>query len=170
VLAEFGAKARNPKKPLISLCKQRQARLLAGAETVPMSEETRKSYTIRLPERIAFWLEAGATEAGTTPTTLIQSLITGQFETSTGSAKGRLAEKPPDDRGRSASGVQPDYELGQQQRHRQLLYEIGKMRSVLLHSLDHTLSAESVDDIIEASEKAASDYVVELLGSQGARR
>ena len=81
-----------------------------------MSEETRKSYTIRLPERIASWLETNATEAGITPTTLIQSLITRQFETSIGSAKARLAEKPPDHRERSASGIHPDYELRQQQR------------------------------------------------------
>ena len=129
-----------------------------------MSEETRKNYTIRLPERIASRLEASSTEAGTTPTTLIQSLIISKFETSTESAKDRTAAKPSDDPVQSSGSAQHECELRQQQRHRQVLYEIGKMRSVLLHSLDHTLSAESVDAIIQASERAASEYVARLLG------
>jgi hypothetical protein len=44
------------------------------------------------------------------------------------------------------------------------------MRSILLHSLDHSLSADSVDQIIEASEKAASEYVTKLQGAKGVRR
>ena len=44
-----------------------------------MNEDTTKSYTIRLPERIASRLEANATEAGITPTTLIRSLVDQQI-------------------------------------------------------------------------------------------
>ena len=135
-----------------------------------MSEETRKNYTIRLPERIASRLEASATEAGTTPTTLIQSLIISKFEASTESVKDRAAARQSDNPIQPSGSAHHDCELRLQQRHRQLLYEIGKMRSVLLHSLDHTLSAESVDDIIEASERAASEYVAQLFGSKGGRR
>jgi hypothetical protein len=132
-----------------------------------MSEETRKNYTIRLPEKIASRLEKSANEAGTTPTTLIQSLIIGRFETDTDTAKDRSAgKKAPGHTLHSSSSATHDSE----QHHRQLLYEIGKMRSVLLHSLDDTLSADSVDQIIEASEKAASDYAAELLGEKGVRR
>jgi hypothetical protein len=135
-----------------------------------MSEATRKSFTIRLPERIASWLEASATEAGITPTALIQSLIICHFETSTESAKARPAAKPGHELGQSPGSAHPDCELRQQQRHRQLLYEIGKTRAVLLHSLDHTLSADAVDEIIEAAEQAASEYVAKLLGSKGGQR
>ena len=132
-----------------------------------MSEESRKSYTIRLPERIASWLESSATEAGVAPTTLIQSLIIRQYEGSTQSAKDRPAAKPQE---RSPGSSHHDYELRQQQRHRQLLYEVGKMRAVLLHALDHTLSADSVDEIIEAAGEAASDYIAELLGTKGGQQ
>lgn len=58
-----------------------------------MNEETRKTYTIRLPERIASRLEARATEAGTTPTTLIQSMIVSSFEGRRDSAKDLAASK-----------------------------------------------------------------------------
>ncbi len=132
-----------------------------------MSEESRKPYTIRLPERIALRLEASATEAGTTPTTLIQSLIVSRFESSTDTAKDPPAAKTADSQPQPSSRSASDWELRQEQRHRQLLYEIGKMRSVLLHSLDHTLTADQVDDIIGASEKTASEYVTELLASKG---
>lgn len=132
-----------------------------------MNEETRKTYTIRLPERIASRLEARATEAGTTPTTLIQSMIVSSFEGRRDSAKDLAASKTAESRPVASLRTAPESEPRQEERHRQLLYEIGKMRSVLLHSLDHTLSADTVDDIIEASEKTASDYVAELLASKG---
>jgi hypothetical protein len=132
-----------------------------------MSEETKKNYTIRLPEKIASRLEKSATESDITPTTLIQSLIIARFETDSDSAKDRpAAKKPPGDALQPSSSATRDSE----RRHRQLLFEIGKLRSVVLHSLDHTLSADSVDQIIEASEKAASEYVAELLGAQGVRQ
>ena len=132
-----------------------------------MNEETRKTYTIRLPERIASRLEASAAEAGSTPTTLIQSVIVGRFESATNSAKDGPSSRTPKSEPQAASRAARDSEIRQEQRHRQLLYEIGKMRSVLLHALDHTLNAEQVDDIIEVSEKTASDYVAELLASKG---
>jgi hypothetical protein len=135
-----------------------------------MSEEVRKNYTIRLPERIAAQVEATATEAGTTPTTLIQSLVISRFEAATDSTTEPPPAKRSDSTPRSSMEPCPDSELRQQERHRQLLYEIGKMRSVLLHSLDHTLDADSVDQIIEASEKAASEYVAGLLGVQEGRQ
>jgi hypothetical protein len=42
--------------------------------------EARHTYTIRLPEQVAARIEAQATGFGIAPTTLIQSLISGQFE------------------------------------------------------------------------------------------
>ena len=68
-----------------------------------------------------------------------------------------------------APGASADAERRQQERHRQLLYEVGKMRSVLLHALDHTLNADAVDRVIEAAEATAREYVAELLGRRRVR-
>lgn len=132
-----------------------------------MNEDTTKSYTIRLPERIASRLEANATEAGITPTTLIRSLVASRFESGSDSAKEALDPKTAERQTEASIRPRSDYELRQEQRYRQLLYEIGKMRSVVLHSLDHTLGADQVDDIIEASERTAREYVEELSQLKG---
>ncbi len=42
-----------------------------------MAEETKKTYTIRLPEQLAGRVEAQAASVNVTPTTLLQSLIAG---------------------------------------------------------------------------------------------
>jgi hypothetical protein len=135
-----------------------------------MSDDSRKMYTVRLPERIASQLEARAAQTGTTPTTLIRSLIVHSFESNGPSDIDRPPPKATEYQSQASNRPVSESESRQEQHHRQLLYEIGKMRSVLLHSLDHTLSADTVDDIIEASERTASDYVTELLRSKGGQQ
>ena len=51
-----------------------------------MSQESKRTYTIRLPETVAARVEKQAAISGTTPTTLIQSLV---VDTCT-----RIAETP----------------------------------------------------------------------------
>ena len=46
----------------------------------------------------------------------------------------------------------------------QLLFEIVKTRSAFLHALDQSLSEPVVDEIIEASEKTAREYIDRLGG------
>jgi hypothetical protein len=128
-----------------------------------MSDASRKSFSIRLPERIAVRLESSASQAGITPTTLIQQVIVCRFDTG--------ARQGTDQQATSvAVGASADSERRQQERHRQLLYEVGKMRSVLLHALDHTLNADTVDRIIEAAEATAREYVDGLLESKESPR
>lgn len=45
-----------------------------------MAEETKKTYTIRLPETAAAQTETQAASMNVTPTTLLQSLIVHHFE------------------------------------------------------------------------------------------
>ncbi len=45
-----------------------------------------------------------------------------------------------------------------------------KTRSAFLHALDQSLSESAVDEIIEASEKAARDYIDRLGGDGGIRQ
>ena len=47
----------------------------------------------------------------------------------------------------------------------QLIFEIAKTRSVVLHSLDHTLGADVVDEIIDAAEQTAKEHVAQVLKS-----
>jgi hypothetical protein len=48
----------------------------------------------------------------------------------------------------------------------QLIFEIAKTRSVILHSLDHTLGADVVDEIIDAAEQTAKEHVAQVLKSK----
>ncbi len=48
----------------------------------------------------------------------------------------------------------------------QLIFEIAKTRSVVLHSLDRTLGADLVDEIIEAAEQTAKEHVAQVLKSK----
>jgi hypothetical protein len=45
-----------------------------------MAEETKKTYTIRLPEQLVGRVEAQAASVNVTPTTLLQSLIAQHFD------------------------------------------------------------------------------------------
>ena len=62
--------------------------------------------------------------------------------------------------------------LGQteSERYGQLLFEVVKTRSALFHSLDQNLSAPVVDEIIEASEKSAQQYITRLAGAEEAKQ
>ena len=48
--------------------------------------------------------------------------------------------------------------LGTEQ-YAQLLFEVIKTRSALFHSLDQTIGANAVDEIIEAAEQSARQYL-----------
>jgi hypothetical protein len=134
-----------------------------------MNEDGKKMYTVRLPERIAEWLETSAVKASTTPTNLIRSLIIRSFEVGRQPAQDPRTSASEEGQSRASERAVSDSDLAPEQRYRQLLFEIGKMRSVLLHSLDHTLGADQVDDIIEASEKTAREYVEDMFGSKGGK-
>jgi hypothetical protein len=123
-----------------------------------MAEETRKTYTIRLPEQVAAGLETQAETLGVTPTTLIQSLIARQF----GHGEGAGATDLIAALSRSIGELRKSTEMLERmeaERYGQLLFEIAKTRSALFHSLDQTLSAQVVDEIIETSEKTAHEYI-----------
>jgi hypothetical protein len=125
-----------------------------------MGEELKQTYTIRIPEQIAARMEEAARNHGITPTTLIQSLIVRKFKSRESgdsetdiAAEVGLAAKLETLRKGVERLAQTD-----SARFEQLRFEIVKTRSALLHSLDQTLSASVVDQIIEASEQTAREY------------
>jgi hypothetical protein len=137
-----------------------------------MAEEARRTYTIRLAEHVAARVEAQATGLGIAPTTLIQSLITRQFDNGP-------AEHPALDPaamaalGRKLDALDGTFELlerAQAQRYDQLLFEVVKTRAALFHGLDQTLSAPVVDGIIEASERTARQYIGGLVEAEEVKR
>jgi hypothetical protein len=56
------------------------------------------------------------------------------------------------------------------ERHTRLLFEVVKTRSAFLHALDQSLSEPVVDEIIEAAEKTAHDYIDRLGGNGGTKQ
>ena len=130
-----------------------------------MSQESKRTYTIRLPETIAARVESQAGISGTAPTTLIQSLVVDTCmrlaETAIGGRASNLIGKLA-----ALSKACERLEQNAVDRHTQLLFEVVKTRSVFLHALDQSLSEPVVDEIIEASEKTARDYIARL-GDEG---
>ena len=134
-----------------------------------MSQESKRTYTIRLPEAVAARVEKQAGSSGIAPTTLIQSLVvdtcTRLAETAVGGPASNLIGKFD-----TLSRVCERLQQNAMERHAQLLFEVVKTRSAFLHALDQSLSEPVVDEIIEASEKTARDYIDRLGGERGSRQ
>jgi hypothetical protein len=141
--------------------------MLAALRSSQMSQESKRTYTIRLPEKVAARVEKQAASSGIAPTTLIQSLVVDTCmrlaETAVGGPSANLI------RDLAALKVCERLEQNAMQRHTLLLFEVVKTRSVFLHALDQSLSEPVVDEIIEASEKTAREYI-NRLGVDGGTR
>ena len=133
-----------------------------------MSQESKRTYTIRLPETVAARVEKQAESSGIAPTTLIQSLVIDTCrsgrETAVGQPASELIGKL--DALRKAC---ERLEQNAAERYTRLLFEVVKTRSAFLHALDQNLGEPVVDEIIEASEKTARDYI-DQLGDEGGTR
>jgi hypothetical protein len=99
-----------------------------------------------------------------TPTTLIQALIIRKFKSREGGDRETdiLAEAAVAAKLETLRNSFEGLERGEAARFDQLRFEIVKTRSALLHSLDQTLSASVVDQIIEASDHTAREYTAGL--------
>lgn len=136
-----------------------------------MGEQLKQTYTIRIPAQVAACIADAAGSRGLTPTTLIQSVVMREFES-------RQSSEPEIDP--VAATVVPArletlrksieaIERNEVARFDQLRFEIVKTRSALLHSLDQTLSAATVDQIIEASERTAHQYTAGITQAPGSK-
>jgi hypothetical protein len=123
----------------------------------------KKSFNIRVPQAVVIRIEEQAHSLGTTPTTLIQSIIVRHFESGGGAAGG---ESPPQtELLTKLDAIRKLCELIEQsetKRYAQMLFEIVKTRSALFHSLDQTFGAEGVDSIMDDCEEAARQYIARL--------
>jgi len=126
-----------------------------------MSQENKRTYTIRLPETVAARVEKQAASSGISPTTLLQSLVVDTYMHFAETAVGGSA---------ALSKACERLEGNAAERHTRLLFEVVKTRSALLHALDQSLSEQAVDEIIEASERTARDYIDRLGGDGGTRQ
>ena len=106
-----------------------------------------RSISTRVPEEIADHLAAEARRRSVTESDLIREILTARY----------LGAGP------SATERQPQAGLDG---YAQLIFEIAKTRSVILHSLDHTLGADLVDEIIDAAEQTAKEHVEQVLKSK----
>lgn len=124
-----------------------------------MAEETKKTYTIRLAAHVAAQVETQAASMNVTPTTLLQSRIVHDFEsggqTSVDTASLALLGGKLEALGKACERL----EQAEAGRYGQLLFEVVKTRSALFHSLDQTMGANAVDEIIEAAEQSARQYL-----------
>lgn len=126
-----------------------------------MSQESKRTYTIRLPETVAARVEKQAATSGIAPTTLIQSLVVDTYMHFAETAVGGSA---------ALSKTCQQLEQNAAERDTRLLFEVVKTRSAFLHALDQSLSEPVVDEIIEESEKTARDYIDRLGGDGGSRQ
>jgi hypothetical protein len=129
-----------------------------------MGEELKRTYTIRIPDPVAARIEEAAGTHRITPTTLIQALIIRKFKSREGGDRETdiLAEAAVAAKLETLRNSFEGLERGEAARFDQLRFEIVKTRSALLHSLDQTLSASVVDQIIEASDHTAREYTAGL--------
>ncbi|HUA36030.1 MAG TPA: hypothetical protein VMA09_20635, partial [Candidatus Binataceae bacterium] len=122
--------------------------------------ERKQTYTIRIPEEIATRIEDAARTRGIPPTTLLQSLVLHKFKSQQSAdfeAEGLAAQTIV----AKLESLRKTLELrvhNGDTRIEQLRFEIVKTRAALLHSLDQSLGAAVVDQIIEASEQTAREY------------
>ncbi len=107
-----------------------------------------RSISTRVPQEIADHLAAEARRRSVTESDLIREILAVRY----------LAAGP--------SQMEPQPHSQPLDGYAQLIFEIAKTRSVVLHSLDHTLGADVVDEIIEASEQTAREHVAQVLKSK----
>jgi hypothetical protein len=111
-----------------------------------------RSISTRVPEEIADLLAAEARRRNVTESDLIREILAARY----------LDARP--------SATQPEpYDGERIHGYAQLIFEIAKTRSVVLHSLDHSLGADLVDEIIEAAEQTAREHVAQVLKSKETR-
>ena len=108
-----------------------------------------RSISTRVSQELADHVSAEARRRSTTESDLIREILAARY----------LGARP--------SAPEPQHH-GSQPRdgYAQLIFEIAKTRSVVLHSLDHTLGADLVDEIIEAAEQTAKEHVAQVLKSK----
>ena len=106
-----------------------------------MSQESKRTYTIRLPETVAARVEKQAAISGIAPTTLIQSLVVDKcmrFAERAETTPLRLIGKLD-----ALSKACERLEQNAAERYGRLLFEVVKTRSVFLHALDQSLASPS---------------------------
>src|SRR5216683_1227161 len=132
-LQRTGAPAEE-RKTLDFRMQARGLRVLAGRRLSDMAEETKKTYTIRLPEQLVGRIEAQAASVNVTPTTLLQSLIAQHFDVA---GKGGPDTAPLVALGGKLEELRKlceRLEQAEERRYGQLLFELVKTRSALLQS------------------------------------
>jgi len=107
-----------------------------------------RSISTRVPEEIADHVAAEARRRSMTESDLIREILAARY----------LGARP--------SATEPELHGQRMDGYAQLIFEIAKTRSVVLHSLDHTLGADLVDQIIEAAEQTAKEHVAQVLKSK----
>ena len=107
-----------------------------------------RSISTRVPPEIAEHLAAEARRRSITESDLLREILAVRY---LGAGPLRTERQPQN---------QPSDEYAQ------LIFEIAKTRSVILHSLDHTLGADVVDEIIDAAEQTAKEHVAQVLKSK----
>jgi hypothetical protein len=107
-----------------------------------------RSISTRVPQEIADQVAAEALRRSMTESDLVRGILTARY----------LGAGPRE--------MEPQPQSQPLDGYAQLIFEIAKTRSVILHSLDHTLGADVVDEIIDAAEQTAKEHVAQVLESK----
>ena len=107
-----------------------------------------RSISTRVAQEIADHLAAEARRRSMTESDLVREILRARYL------------------GAGPSATEPQPQRQSLDGYAQLIFEIAKTRSVILHSLDHTLGADAVDEIIDAAEQTAKEHVAQVLKSK----
>jgi hypothetical protein len=135
-----------------------------------MADEIKKTYTIRVSEKIASRVETKAATMNVSPTALPQSLIARQFDPAGQGGADTAALAALGGKLEALRRACERLEQAESERCGQLLFEVVKTGSALFHSLDQSIGADAVDEIIEAAEQTARQYLEHLDGAPEAKQ
>jgi hypothetical protein len=129
-----------------------------------MGEVNKQTFTIRVAESVAIVIEETARARGISPTALIQALVSKNFR-SPESVPRAIETHTHDGLSVKIDALRKRLDACERCDRAsldQLRFEIVKTRAALLHSLDRSLGAAAVDEIIEASDRTAREYIAGL--------
>jgi hypothetical protein len=126
--------------------------------------EMARPITVRFTPQIAEALEAEAQRRGVTTTEVVREIVTERFKRAAPNRTNpaRYGQQPQADDG---SWVYLLGKGGEERQFQQLIYEITKTRSALMHFASNTLPGDNLEELSRAAARDAKAYTSELVAA-----
>ena len=114
-------------------------------------------YSFRVTPDIGARIDDQAAARGMTASDVVREIVTAHFASQDAAGPNRVERRPAG----AAEAVA-------ERRFQQLIYEIAKTRSALLHFASHSLPAETVDAFTAAAERDGKEYAGAVIAAMSA--